>query len=87
MVLRPEAMNLTTIIETQAGSAGGARVTVELDPRLAAVLDRLVADGRYGGTRHAALRAAFKEWADHHGYLPLDQEGIRPEDLNASNDD
>ncbi len=26
-------------------------------------------------------------WLRGHGYLPSDQEGTRPEDLNASNDD
>lgn len=34
-----------------------------------------------------AIRRIIRDWLIGHGYLPSSQEGTRPEDLNASNDD
>ena len=34
-----------------------------------------------------AIRRIIRDWLVGHGYLPADQEGTRPEDLNTSNDD
>lgn len=33
-----------------------------------------------------AIRLILTNWLQSNGYLPSDQEGTRPEDLNASND-
>lgn len=38
-------------------------------------------------TRNQAIAAILVNWFTSHGYLPHDQEGIRPENLDASNDD
>jgi len=38
-------------------------------------------------TRSQAIAAILVNWFTSHGYLPHDQEGIRPENLDASNDD
>ncbi|MQW89977.1 hypothetical protein [Sinorhizobium saheli] len=38
-------------------------------------------------TREQAISAILENWFASHGYLPPQQEGRRPEDLDASNDD
>ncbi len=38
-------------------------------------------------TREQAIAAILENWFTTHGYLPPQQEGRRPEDLDASNDD
>ncbi|HXV30638.1 MAG TPA: hypothetical protein VD840_09930 [Sinorhizobium sp.] len=38
-------------------------------------------------TREQAISAILENWFASHGYLPPQQEGLRPEDLDASNDD
>lgn len=65
----------------------GERITVTLDAGLLAALDHVIATKAPGTTRAEALRMAFAHWAAERGYLPAEQAGIRPEDLNASNDD
>lgn len=61
------------------------QVGVRLEPDLLAALDRYAKE--HGEmTRPQALRAAFRDWAIAHGYMPSADEGTRPEDLNASND-
>lgn len=63
-----------------------ALVAVHLPPDLLAALDRYAREHE-DMTRPQALRSAFREWAVAHGYAPSADEGTRPEDLNASNDD
>ncbi|OCP04976.1 MULTISPECIES: hypothetical protein [unclassified Ensifer] len=38
-------------------------------------------------TRDQAITTILESWFTSHGYLPPQQEGRRPEDLDASNDD
>ena len=38
-------------------------------------------------TRQDAISTILESWFASHGYLPPQQEGLRPEDLDASNDD
>lgn len=60
-------------------------VGARLEPDLLSALDRYARE--HGEmTRPQALRAALRDWATAHGYLPSADEGTRPEDLNASND-
>ncbi|WP_338531467.1 hypothetical protein [Nitratireductor thuwali] len=68
----------------------GTPVLVRLQPDLLRALDMFI--DRSGGrmSRPEALRLAFREWAESLGYLPHElhaEEGKRPEELNASNDD
>jgi hypothetical protein len=64
----------------------GSLVSVLLQPDLLSALDRYAKE--HGEmTRPQALLAAFRDWALAHGYMPSGDEGTRPEDLNASNDD
>jgi metal-responsive CopG/Arc/MetJ family transcriptional regulator len=65
----------------------GTQVQVRLQPDLLRALDRFIAEEAPDVSRPEALRTAFKDWAVAHGYLHSGDEGIRPEDLNASNDD
>lgn len=61
-------------------------VVVTLEPDLVLALDRYARE--HGDmTRPEALRSAFRDWAIARGYAPSADEGTRPEDLNASNDD
>lgn len=64
-----------------------ADLHVKLEPELVLALDRFIAEVGIDISRPEALRSAFKNWAVAHGYLHPGDEGIRPEDLNASNDD
>lgn len=70
-----------------SGTIDGERITVTLDAALLAALDHFITTKAPGLTRQEALRKAFAHWAAERGYLPAGQAGIRPEDLNASNDD
>ncbi|GCA48540.1 MULTISPECIES: hypothetical protein [Sinorhizobium] len=38
-------------------------------------------------TREQAISTILETWFASNGYLPSQQEGMRPEDLDASNDD
>lgn len=65
----------------------GVLIGVRLQPDLLSALDRFAAK-EYGAlSRPEALRTAFRDWAIAHGYVPSADEGKRPEELNASNDD
>lgn len=78
----------TSFSQDPASKPGGttALVGVRLQPDLLSALDRYAKE--HGEmTRPQALRAAFRDWAVAHGYMPSADEGTRPEDLNASNDD
>jgi len=62
------------------------QISVRLEDDLLSALDRYAKEqGEL--TRPQALRAAFRDWATAHGYVASADEGRRPEDLNASNDD
>jgi hypothetical protein len=65
--------------------ADPASVTAELSGELVAALDRYIATEQLSAGRPEALVAAFRDWAMAHGYL-AGQEGMKPEQLNASND-
>ncbi|WP_265518916.1 hypothetical protein [Nitratireductor luteus] len=68
----------------------GTPVLVRLQPELLRSLDMFIARSRVRMSRPEALRMAFREWSEAIGYLPHElhpEEGMRPEELNASNDD
>lgn len=68
------------------GAGAGSVIGVRLDPDLLSALDRYAKE--HGElTRPQALLAALRDWATAHGYMQSADEGTRPEDLNASNDD
>lgn len=50
-------------------------------------LKSFIADHPGALTRDQAIAAILENWFTNHGYLPPKQEGLRPEDLDASNDD
>ncbi|MGO4836405.1 hypothetical protein AB4144_29590 [Rhizobiaceae sp. 2RAB30] len=60
-------------------------VSVRLQPELVSALDRFARNGDL--SRPQALLAAFRDWAIAHGYVSSDDEGKRPDELDASNDD
>ncbi|KQS90895.1 MULTISPECIES: hypothetical protein [unclassified Rhizobium] len=57
------------------------------DPRIEQALSSFISDHPEIHTREQAIAAILVNWFTSHGYLPHDQEGIRPENLDASNDD
>lgn len=61
-------------------------LTVRVPPDMLAALDKFV-DLDAIPSRPEAVRLILKEWLMENQMLPADQEGTRPEDLNASNDD
>lgn len=65
----------------------GEPVLVRLQPDLLEALDRFIAGQQPGMSRPQAMRLAFRQWAAEHRFLSTTQEGIRPQDLNAANDD
>lgn len=66
----------------------GQLIGVRLHPDLLGALDRFITEERPDTSRPEALRIAFRDWAISHGYITAaEREGIRPENLNASNDD
>ncbi|MCA1489334.1 MULTISPECIES: hypothetical protein [Sinorhizobium/Ensifer group] len=50
-------------------------------------LQTYVNDHQGSLTREQAISAILENWFASHGYLPPQQEGLRPEELDASNDD
>ena len=61
-------------------------LTVTLPSDLAAALDTFVVRERPELSPEEALLAAFREWATARGFVPSADEGLRPEQLHASND-
>lgn len=57
------------------------------DPRIESALQSFILDHPGIHMREQAIAAILENWFTSHGYLPADQQGIRPEDLDASNDD
>jgi hypothetical protein len=76
--------NVTRFTEGQPRSI---ELRINLEAQLIFALDRFIAEMGADISRPTALRIAFQDWAVAHGYLRPGDEGIRPEDLNASNDD
>lgn len=74
-------------MDDQAGTTNGAEsLSLKLEPALARALDQFIAERHPGISRAAAVVLALHQWAGANGYggsAPT----IRPEDLNASNDD
>jgi hypothetical protein len=61
-------------------------LAIELPAALAAALDRLVERDHPELTRAEAMVAAFRDFASAHGLVATTDEGLRPDELNASND-
>ncbi|WP_275788773.1 hypothetical protein [Pararhizobium gei] len=57
------------------------------DPTVEQALQAFISDHPEIDTRDQAVAAILTNWFTNHGYLPHAQEGTRPEDLDASNDD
>ncbi len=53
------------------------------DPRIEQALQSFISDHPGMDTRNQAIAAILINWFTSHGYLPHDQEGIRPENLDA----
>jgi hypothetical protein len=70
-----------------AQAADGGPFEVRLEPELLEALDRYAREKGLEGSRPDSLRSALREWALSHGYLAVADEGRRPADLDASNDD
>ena len=68
-------------------AAGDAPLDVRLEPELLEALDRYAREMGLEGSRADSLRSALREWALSRGYLIVPDEGKRPADLDASNDD
>jgi hypothetical protein len=57
------------------------------DSRIEQAIQSFISDHPGMHTRDEAIAAILINWFTSHGYLPHDQEGTRPENLDASNDD
>ncbi|WP_104665033.1 hypothetical protein [Ensifer adhaerens] len=55
--------------------------------KIETALKTFIADHPGVRTREQAIVTILESWFTSHGYLPPQQEGLRPEDLDASNDD
>jgi hypothetical protein len=55
--------------------------------KIETALQTYISDHPGALTREQAISAILENWFASHGYLPPQQEGRRPEDLDASNDD
>lgn len=65
----------------------GLLIGVRLQPDLLSALDRFATKEHKAMSRPKALRTAFRDWAVAHGYVASSDEGKRPDQLDASNDD
>lgn len=61
-------------------------LAVDLPAELSAALDRFVERDHPDLTRAEALAAAFRDFASAHGLGATADEGMKPDELNASND-
>ncbi|ASY67690.1 hypothetical protein [Sinorhizobium fredii] len=55
--------------------------------KIETALQSYMSDHPASSTRQHAISTILENWFASHGYLPPQQEGRRPEDLDASNDD
>ncbi|WP_075292455.1 hypothetical protein [Pararhizobium arenae] len=62
-------------------------MTASFEPRIEHALQSFISDHPGMTSREQAIAAILENWFTSHGYLPSDQQGIRPENLDASNDD
>lgn len=62
-----------------------AQVELRLLPEIKAAAEQAAADDHLSVT--SLIEKLLADHLTEKGYLPSDQEGTRPEDLNASNDD
>lgn len=65
----------------------GETVQLTLPPALVEALNRYAAEEERRGERENLILDVLKAWAAHRGYLAGDDDGLRPEELNAANDD
>lgn len=75
---------------TKPRAADALSLTVALPAHLSEALDRFIAHEGSGLSRDQALARAFHAWALQNGFAHREddgQEGKRPEELNATNDD
>lgn len=63
-----------------------AALTLNLSPDLAAALDRFIEREHPEMARSEAIVTAFREWATSRGLVATTDDGLRSEELNASND-
>ena len=61
-------------------------LTLDLPADLAVALDRFIDREHPEMARSEALVTAFREWATSRGLVATTDDGLRPEELNASND-
>ena len=61
-------------------------LNITLSPDLAAALESFIEREHPDLTPEEALRLAFRDWATARGLVPSMDAGLRPEQLNASND-
>ena len=61
-------------------------VTLAVDERILAALDRHIALHRQGRSRAELIGEILAAWAASPDHLVEPDEGLRPEELNASND-
>ncbi|MBS9720110.1 hypothetical protein JYU29_05335 [Tianweitania sp. BSSL-BM11] len=62
-------------------------LTITLTPELATALDRYMAESNAEQSHALAVTQVVREWAMSKGYLDGSDEGLRPDQLNAANDD
>lgn len=65
---------------------GPLSLTITLNADLAAALESFIEREHPELTPEEALRLAFRDWATARGLVPTMDAGLRPEQLNASND-
>jgi hypothetical protein len=73
-------MTLTDLSDTD-------ELTLRLTPPLAAAIDRYIAESAVGHDRAGAIVQVVREWALAEGYMTANDDGLRPEQLSAANDD
>ncbi len=61
-------------------------ITLALPPELSAALDRFIERDHPEMARAEAIVAAFRDWATARGLVASVDQGLRPDELNASND-
>lgn len=66
----------------------GTPIGVRLQPELLIALDRYIAREMPGASRAEAIRYALRQCLVSHGITtgPIEDQGLKPEELNAEND-
>lgn len=70
------------------GTAGKTAVTIHLSEQELAAIDRHLRETQSRLSREEALTVIVTRWAADQGLLPdpTDEDGLEPDELNASND-